>query len=60
MAYGGNCSQKVGSITSIRMNESKVFKVTSRFRSWSIVDHPSFRDHSYLVEEVVNTVTRLI
>lgn len=53
-------SEEIGSVSTIGMDETKIFKVSSSFSSRTVVDDSTFCNDSDFVVEVVDTVTSLI
>ena len=56
----GDGCQEIGSISTVRVNESEVFEIGSSFTSRTIVNDPTFGNDGHFVVEVVDPVTGLV
>jgi hypothetical protein len=56
----GDGSEEIGSVTTVRVDETEILKVASSFSSWTVVDDSTFGNDGDLVVEVVNTITGLV
>lgn len=55
-----NGSEEIGSVTTVGVDETEIFKVGSSLASWTVVNNSTFGNDSDFVVEVVNSVSGLI